>query len=204
MNASQIKPPPPSTTARGLITAIDDRRGTGGMLLFIATEAMLFVLLFFSYVYLAGGHWVWPQEESPKLKFALPMLVILLLSSGMLHWGETRVKQGASGRARLALVGTIVLGAIFIALQVLEYREHLKTLTPWMRTYGSIFYTITSFHGLHLLLGLLMLLYVLILPRLEPVERPPHRPCTTRHCTGTSSMQYGSASSACCMCCRIW
>jgi heme/copper-type cytochrome/quinol oxidase subunit 3 len=159
-----------------LTTAIDDRRGTGGMLLFIATEAMLFVLLFFSYFYMAGGHWIWPQEEPPKLKFVIPLLIILLLSSGVLHWGETRVQQGAYGRARVGLAATIVLGLVFVALQVLEYRDHLKTLTPQTNAYGSIFYTITGFHALHLLLGLLMLIYVLILPRLEPVERPPHRP----------------------------
>jgi heme/copper-type cytochrome/quinol oxidase subunit 3 len=156
--------------------AIDDRRGTGGMWLFIATEAMLFVLLFFSYVYMAEGHWVWLQEEPPKLKLALPMLGILLLSSVVLHWGERRVRNGASGRGRAALAGTVALGLGFVALQVLEYRDHLKTLTPQMNAYGSIFYTIISFHALHLLLGLLMLIYVLLLPRLEPVERPPHRP----------------------------
>jgi heme/copper-type cytochrome/quinol oxidase subunit 3 len=42
--------------------------------------------------------------------------------------------------------------------------------------YGSIFYTITTFHVAHLILGLSMLVFALILPRLEPVDRPPHRP----------------------------
>jgi len=176
MSAPPIESSQLHTEPRMPVTAIDDRRGTGGMLLFIATEAMLFVLLFFSYVYLAHGHWVWPQEEPPKLIFAIPLLIILLLSSVVLHWGETRVRQGKQGRGRLGLAGTIFLGLAFVGLQGLEYRDHLKTLTPQTNTYGSIFYTITSFHALHVMLGLLMLIYVLILPRLEPVERPPHRP----------------------------
>jgi heme/copper-type cytochrome/quinol oxidase subunit 3 len=134
------------------------------------------VLLFFSYVYLAQGHWVWPHEEPPTLKFAIPLLIILVLSSGVLHWGERRVKNGERVRGRVALGGTIALGITFAVLQGLEYRDHLKRLTPQTNTYGSIFYTITSFHALHVLLGLLMLLYVLILPQFEPLDRPPHRP----------------------------
>jgi heme/copper-type cytochrome/quinol oxidase subunit 3 len=41
--------------------------------------------------------------------------------------------------------------------------------------YGSIFYTITSFHAAHLMLGLFMLLYVLALPQIGPGHKPPHR-----------------------------
>ncbi|MBW3671692.1 MAG: cytochrome c oxidase subunit 3 [Acidobacteria bacterium] len=71
---------------------------------------------------------------------------------------------------------TLILGIVFIALQVLEYRNHLQHLKPTSNAYGSIFYTITSFHAAHLILGMIMLGYVLILPRLEPAQRPPHRP----------------------------
>ncbi|MBN1239394.1 MAG: heme-copper oxidase subunit III, partial [Gammaproteobacteria bacterium] len=39
--------------------------------------------------------------------------------------------------------------------------KHLRTLTPEESAYGSIFYTITSFHFLHLVLGIFMLLFVL-------------------------------------------
>jgi heme/copper-type cytochrome/quinol oxidase subunit 3 len=164
------------TTARPLVTAIDDRLGTRGMLLFIATEAMLFVLLFFSYYYLAHGNWVWSQEKPPKLLFAIPLLLILLTSSGVLHWGETQVRQHAYGRGRIALAVTIALGLVFLVLQGFEYRDHLKTLTPATDAYGSIFYAITTTHALHVVVGLCMLSYVLLLPQLEPTDRPPHRP----------------------------
>jgi len=161
---------------RRLITAIDDHRGTNGMILFIITEAMLFMLLFFSYYYLANGNWVWPQEKSPKLKFAIPLLMILLFSSYVLYWGETQVMRREYGRGRVALVGVIVLGLVFLVLQGFEYHEHLKTLTPYTDAYGSIFYTITSVHALHVVIGLCMLMYVLFLPQLESADRPPHRP----------------------------
>jgi heme/copper-type cytochrome/quinol oxidase subunit 3 len=63
---------------------------------------------------------------------------------------------------------------------VFEYRDHLKTLKPTTDAYGSLFYTITSIHGLHVVLGLLMLGYVLVLPHIGPnANKSPHRPLHT-------------------------
>jgi heme/copper-type cytochrome/quinol oxidase subunit 3 len=154
---------------------IDDRRGTWGMLLFIATEATLFLILFFSYYYLAHlSRGPWPPEP-PKLMLALIMLGVLLISSGVLHWGERAEKAGRKAAAKLAVAATVILGLGFLTLQVFEYREHLKTLKPTTDAYGSIFYTITSFHAAHLILGLLMLCYVFALPEIGPNRKPPHR-----------------------------
>jgi heme/copper-type cytochrome/quinol oxidase subunit 3 len=52
---------------------------------------------------------------------------------------------------------------------------HQKELLPQEDSYGSIFYTITSFHAAHLIIGWGILAYVLFQPSLEP-DRPPHRP----------------------------
>jgi heme/copper-type cytochrome/quinol oxidase subunit 3 len=153
---------------------IDDRRGTWAMVMFILTEATLFVFLFFTYYYV-GFNWKGPYPpEPPKLTLALIMLVLLLASSVVLHVGERAEKTGSVALARMAVAGTIVMGLAFIVLQAIEYRNHLKELTPTTDAYGSIFYTITSFHGAHLLLGLLMLGYVLVLPDIGPGRKPPH------------------------------
>ena len=168
---------PPDVQAHPpLVLALDDKRGTAAMWLFILTEGALFTLLFFSYFYLAEGGWRWPYQEPPKLHYAIPMLVVLWVSSGVLHWGEQRVKVGEYGRGRAALAGTILLGIVFLVLSGIEYTEHLRTLLPTTNSYGSIFYTITTFHVVHLILGLCMLIYALILPRYEPVDRLPRRP----------------------------
>jgi heme/copper-type cytochrome/quinol oxidase subunit 3 len=155
---------------------VDVRRGSWAMVMFILTEATLFLMLFFAYYYL--GHVArgpWPPEP-PKYTLALVMLGVLLASSLVLHLGERAERAGHTGRARGAVAVTVAMGIGFLVLQVLEYREHLKTLTPATDAYGSIFYTITSFHGAHLVLGLLMLSYVLILPEIGPGQKPPHRP----------------------------
>jgi len=154
---------------------IDDRRGSWAMVMFILTEASLFTMLFFSYYYL--GHFSrnpWPPEP-PQFKLALIMLVVLLASSVVLHAGERAEKAGKTGTARAAVALTILMGIAFLGLQVVEYRNHLKHLRPTTDAYGSIFYTITSFHAAHLVLGLLMLGYVLVLPEIGPGEKPPHR-----------------------------
>lgn len=154
---------------------IDDRRGTWAMVMFILTEATLFVFLFFTYYYIAYN-WKGPYPpEPPKLTLALIMLAVLLTSSAVLHAGERAEKAGSRLMARLAVAATIVMGIGFLALQAIEYRNHLKELKPTTDAYGSIFYTITSLHGAHLVLGVLMLVYVLVLPEMGPGRKPPHR-----------------------------
>lgn len=153
----------------------DERRGSAGMSAFIATEALLFVVLFFAYFYLGREAPRWPPDP-PKLTMAAVMLAVLATSSVILHWGERRLRAGDGDSARLALAVTALLGAAFLLLQGREYRERLATLRPSTDAYGSIFYVITGLHGLHVALGIAMLLFVALLPALEPRARPPHRP----------------------------
>ncbi len=150
-------------------------RGTWAMAMFIVTEATLFVCLFFAYFYLGHIAPVWPPEP-PELPLALAMLVLLLASSGVLHWGERRARQGLVGQARAATALTALMGAAFLGLQTIEYRQHLERLRPSSNAYGSIFYTITSIHAIHVGLGVLMLLFVVALPDITDAMRPPHRP----------------------------
>jgi cytochrome c oxidase subunit III len=159
-----------------LAAKFDERLGSAGMRLFILTEAILFVMLFFSYFYIIGTGGGRISVEPPGLHFALPMLGALLASSAVLYWGEAQVKRRNHGWGRLLLLATILIGAAFLVLRFFEYRERIKTMSPGSDAYGSIFYTITGFHTAYLISGLLMLFYVLILPRFEPADRPPHRP----------------------------
>ena len=178
MNARPISSPPPSDddTSGPFIGDLppDKSRGSWGMALTITTEALLFVCLFFSYFYIGRLQHHWPTHP-PKLKLALPLLAILLVSSGTIYAAEEQVKKGAHLAARALLILTIVLGAGFMVLQVFEYLDHLKELTPRTNSYGSLFYVITSFHALHVVAGLLMLIFAACLPELDPPDAP-HRP----------------------------
>jgi heme/copper-type cytochrome/quinol oxidase subunit 3 len=162
---------PPTTIPRQIV----HDRGTWAMLMFIATEAMLFVSLFFAYYYLGHRQPRWPPAP-PAYSLALVMLAILAASSVVLHWGERQLRHGLPARARAATIGTVLLGVVFVAVQAKEYANHLREFQPTTDVYGSIFYTITSIHAAHVLLGMAMLIYVLLLPEIGPARRPPHSP----------------------------
>jgi len=161
--------------ARPAVRVVDDGRGTFGMVLFITTEATLFLMLFVAYYYThTSGRW--EHEQPPKLHYAIVMLIVLLTSSGVLHWGEKKVKQARRAAGRFALLGTILLGLGFLVLTFFEFRETLQHVTPTTDAYGSTFFTLVSLHAAHVVVGLSMLIWVLILPQWEPTRETPHRP----------------------------
>jgi heme/copper-type cytochrome/quinol oxidase subunit 3 len=165
----------PGLAIEGRLLPLDEGRGTRGMVLFILTEALLFAVLFFAYFYLGQDQTRWPPQP-PRLGKALVMLGVLLSSSGVLLTGEAALRGGSVRRARMAAVATLLLGAVFLAIQWSEYAERLKTLRPGDSAYGSIFYTLTSLHAAHVALGMLMLGFVAALPVRAFTTGPPHRP----------------------------
>jgi len=133
--------------------------GWWGMVLLIVTEASLFVYLLLSYFYLGSmARGPWPASGLPELRLALPNTGVLLLSSGAMWWAESGIRRGDETRLRLGLMLTLLLGAVFLGIQLVEYRH--QSFTPATSAYGSLFYTITGFHGAHVAVGLLMLAVV--------------------------------------------
>jgi heme/copper-type cytochrome/quinol oxidase subunit 3 len=60
------------------------------------------------------------------------------------------------------LVATAALGSVFISIQAVEWRELLaEGTTASTSLFGSTFFTLTGFHGLHVLGGVLFMLYVI-------------------------------------------
>jgi heme/copper-type cytochrome/quinol oxidase subunit 3 len=155
---------------------IEAERGVRAVWMVILTEGTLFICLFASYYFLGADKYRWATNTPPKLLKAFIMLGILLGSSLVVMWGERLIKQERYKLARGAVLLTILMGLVFIAVQLSEYRDHWKTLTPQSDSYGSIFYTITTFHAAHVIMGLLMLGYLAVLPNYGPVAVPPHRP----------------------------
>jgi cytochrome c oxidase subunit III len=175
--SSAVQIPPPRTALATL--PIDQKRGMNAMWMTIATEAMLFVCMFGAYYYLGNNKDRWAQESPPDLMFPLILLAILLTSSIVLFWGERQIKAERYVAARAALWVTVLLGCVFIGIQIVEYISEWKMLSISSDSYGSIFYTITSLHGAHVVAGLLLLAYVGILPRYGPTLRTPHKPYET-------------------------
>ena len=133
--------------------------GAYGMLLLILTEASLFGYLLFSYFYLASmARGPWPPTGMPELRLALPNTGVLLLSSGAMWWAETGIRRGQRGRLLVGLALALGLGLVFLGIQLVEYRH--QPFGPSTDAYGSLFFTITGFHGAHVAVGLLMIAVV--------------------------------------------
>ena len=154
------------------------RRGVGwwGLLCVIATESALFAYLLFSYYYFAvqlGDAWL--PGKPPDMKLALPDTLILLCSSATVWWAERGVRRGGpTGRSRLALALSILLGMVFIAIQLLEWRAKPFSITSG--PYGSLYFTITGFHMAHVAAGLVLLLLVLWWSALGYFDQRRHVP----------------------------
>jgi heme/copper-type cytochrome/quinol oxidase subunit 3 len=138
------------------------RRSVGwwGMMGVVATEASFFGYLLFSYFYLGSiSTNPWPSQV-PGVGLPLVNTGILLSSSVAVWWGERGAGSGDSRRLRIGIGLGLLLGAIFLSLQGVEYAR--ETISGTRDAYGSLFYTITGFHAAHVLVGLVMLGVVLV------------------------------------------
>lgn len=134
-----------------------------GMVVFLASWAVLFAALFFSYGVLRSNAPVWPPAGMPKLPLGLPgaNTVIIVLSSVVLQLSLT-----AMGRSRIKLGGALVivsfvLGTLFIVLQFVVWNEMRDLgLRPSSGNYGGVFYALTWFHAAHVIVGLVAMLVI--------------------------------------------
>jgi len=144
-----------------LPVAAKETNSTGwwGVLCLIATEGSLFAYLLFSYYYIAVQRGAaWSPEPHPDMTLAAPNTVILLSSSVAAWWGEQGAKQGKRGRLLLGLGGAILLGGVFLVVQLFEWKQ--KTFSLSSGSYGSLFFTITGFHMMHVIVGVLLMTVV--------------------------------------------
>ena len=129
--------------------------------LFLASELMLFAGLFSSYFLLRTGATDWPHQILP-VPMATVNTVILIASSMTMVMAWEALKTGNRSKHRLFLLLTIVLGAIFLGLKGLEYSHHIAAgELPSRDTFFATYYTLTGVHALHIIGGLVVMLYFL-------------------------------------------
>ena len=90
--------------------------------------------------------------------------VVLLTSSVTVHFAHTAIKNRDRGKLIGWLAATVILGLIFLALQVEEYVHAYQELglTLYSGIYGSTFFILTGFHGFHVALGTFILMVQLL------------------------------------------
>jgi cytochrome c oxidase subunit 3 len=136
---------------------------TLGMLLFIASEIMLFGSFFTAYFFVRV---VGDAPEWPPHPFHLPVFVagvntvILLTSSFTMHWALQAIKRGNRAGMQAGLVLTLALGLTFLLTQVREYSR--IGFAPHDGGFGSSFYGLTGLHGAHVFVGLTLLTFATV------------------------------------------
>ena len=98
--------------------------------------------------------------------WGIPALnTLLLLSSGVtITWAHWGLKKADRTQLILGLMATVALGVVFLGFQAYEYYHAYHELNLKLTTgmYGSTFFMLTGFHGLHVTLGVTMLFVILI------------------------------------------
>lgn len=132
-----------------------------GVLVFLIAESMIFLGLFAAYLTFRLVAPSWPPEGTPELELLLPGIntLILISSSFVIHQADTAVKKNDVAGLQRWFIATAVMGAIFLAGQVYEYTHLEFGLTN--NLFGSTFYVLTGFHGLHVFVGILLMFAVL-------------------------------------------
>ncbi len=141
----------------------EDGRSLGwwGMIFFIASEALIFANFIASYLYLEirNGNWHLPSE----LTYPLINTAILLASSIPVRFAGAAIVKGNQRNLKIGLFFTALMGAIFLGGQAYEYTglfgDHF---TPSATIFGSAFFTLTGFHGLHVTVGVIFLVICLL------------------------------------------
>ena len=140
---------------------------------FIGSECMLFVSLISTYMIYTGRsvvgpfpHETWTDPATGKV---LPAILnipvtsastfVLLMSSLFMVLAHSAVMRGDRKYSKIWLVGTALLGTVFLGFQAYEFTSFVhEGLTMRTNLFGSSFFVLTGFHGAHVTAGVIWLL----------------------------------------------
>jgi cytochrome c oxidase subunit 3 len=132
---------------------------TVGTIVWLASELMFFSGLFAAYFTLRAGSTVWPPKDV-HLDTATATLatLVLVLSSGTMQLGVKAIERDDRRSFQGWLGLTFALGTLFILAQARDWSR--LSFGVDSNAYGSAFYLMTGFHGLHVIGGLLAMVVV--------------------------------------------
>lgn len=129
------------------------------MIFFVASEAFFFLALIISYAYYShpGGSLAASAKYLDYKKTSI-FTFFLISSSVTMEIAGSKLRKGKRKPMLIMLLTTIILGAVFLFGQGSEYARLIGVnVTISKNVFGSAFFTLTGFHGLHVLIGLVVL-----------------------------------------------
>jgi heme/copper-type cytochrome/quinol oxidase subunit 3 len=150
---------------------VDREAGAGvyneklGMWIFLGSEVMFFTALIGAYLILRFAHpqsWAGHPQQTPlNIPVTAGNTFLLICSSVTMVKAFAAAQDGLQRHLRLWLLGTVLIGATFVGVQVYEYRELIgHGFIPSQSLFASTFYTMTGFHGFHVTMGVICMTFV--------------------------------------------
>ena len=143
-----------------------------GIVLFIVSEAVMFGAFFAQYFYnrILSNEWPNPAglpagfEKVPSYPLPIILTVLLIASGFTAHNAQTAIRRDDRDRFEGWLIVTILLGVGFLGGQAYEYSQliFVDGFTISSGIYGSVFFSLTGLHGLHVTAGVIVLTGVMI------------------------------------------
>ena len=147
--------PPPSATGIP--------HGKLGMWVFLASEVMFFTGLIGAYLVLRMGYPAWPGHEGHlSVPIGTVNTLLLICSSTTIVLALAASARGALPAVRGWLFATVLLGCGFLVIKGFEYAAKFSHhILPSTNVFWSVYFTLTGFHALHVLGGIVFNLCVL-------------------------------------------
>jgi heme/copper-type cytochrome/quinol oxidase subunit 3 len=139
------------------------------MWLFLGSDCLLFGALISTYLLLRHRSITGPEElRDPSNIFDIPFTsvssFVLLMSSLTMALAVGAIHRGEVRRSRTWLATTGLLGGTFIAGQVYEFTSFVREgLGYTTNIFGTAFYTLTGFHGVHVSVGIMFLMSLFVM-----------------------------------------
>nr|WCB99521.1 cytochrome c oxidase subunit 3 [Meteorus sp. 1 XHS-2023a] len=139
-----------------------------GMFLFILSELMFFLSIFWSFFHMMLAPSIEIGMSFPSFNveifnpYNIPLLnTMILLSSGVfITVCHHSLLKNMYFKSVINLMLTLFMGVVFTLIQVKEYNESFFIISD--SVYGSIFFFATGFHGLHVLIGSIFIFIVFL------------------------------------------
>ncbi len=185
-HAAVMQPPAQAETGAGVYNE------KLGMWVFLGSEVMFFTALIGAYIILRFArpeHWAEPGQLL-NVPVTAVNTFLLICSSVTMVKAFASAQEGDQRMLKIWLLSTVIIGATFVSVQVFEYvqlihegfmptgylagshfAEAAETGLPFKEgaplpesvgLYGSTFYTMTGFHGFHVTMGVLCMIFVTI------------------------------------------